>query len=104
MNNHHCLAHSILFLKHPQNKSANAHMSREVLWCHLVPATSQSRKRTGLNHPQLEHVEDGIVHLGKYSQVDWQAGLTILSCWSACEPGKCIVLFQNKPEHIRGGL
>lgn len=92
----------------PSSSLRSMYESAEVLWRPLVTAMRDGRPtvhhRTVLIPPQLKHVEDGIVHLDKYSQVDRQAGLAVLSCRSACEPGQGIVLFQNKPEHIGGGL
>lgn len=52
----------------------------------------------------LKHVQDGVVHLDQYSQVDGQAGLPVLGGRGTRQPGEGVVLLQYEPEHIRGGL
>lgn len=117
MNNRYHLDQSILLLYYIPGKSEfiSPHLLFETIHVEvyisrsaLVPSGDAVRDGRPssfvLIPPQLKHAEDGIVHLDQYSQVDRQAGLAVLSGRSACEPGEGVVLLQNKPEHIGGGL
>lgn len=99
----------------PLKKSMSTQKTAEEFWCSLVPGRRKC-KHTGteghcpfpravleVSH-QLKHVQDGVVHLDQHSQVDGQAGLAVLGGRGARQPGEGVVLFQYKPEHIRGGL
>lgn len=126
MNNQNCcLEHFILLLNYIPGKGEfifprllldlffiKQKIKNEINRSALMPPSAHQRECRHRIQPQfsilpsvqLKHVQNGVVHLGEHSQVDRQAGLAILSGWRACEPGKSIVLLQNKPEHIGGGL
>lgn len=82
-----------------QQKSSGA------LWCseggsigtEEMKVTVSPLKSCPSSLTQLKHVQNGIVHLDQYGQVDRQAGLAVLGGRGARQPGEGIVLLQYKP-------
>lgn len=48
----------------------------------------------------LQELEDAVVHLREDGEMNGKAGAPVLSSRTAGEPGKSVILLQNKPEHI----